>query len=106
MHEIDTVEHIQQLRRARQWIFALISVTVIAAVVGVVSFMVSPDPPPRPQVQTAVDASSTRTAPEAIVEVPPPVVAPAQATEGTRRKITRQPSAGHDRSLYIDLRLR
>ena len=101
MREIDTAEHIQQMRRARQRIFALIAVTVIAAV-GVVSFMVWPDPPP--QMQTAVDASPTRTAPEARVEAPAPVVAPAQATEGTKRKITRQPS--HDRSLYIDLRLR
>jgi hypothetical protein len=94
------------MRRARQRIFALIAVTVIAAIVGVVSFMVWPDTPPAPQMQTAVDASSTQTAPEAMVQGPLPVVAPAQATEGTRRKITRQPSAGHDRSLYIELRLR
>src|SRR5262249_37580404 len=87
MHEIDTAEHVQQPRRVRQRIFALIAVTVIAAVVGVVSFMVWPDTPPRPQMQTAVDASPIRTAPEARVEAPAPVVAPAQATEGTKRKI-------------------
>ena len=105
MREIDTAEHIQQMRRTRQRLFALVAATIIAAVVGLVApFMVSPDPPPRPQMQTAVDASPTRTAPEARVEAPAPVVAPAQATEGTKRKITRQPS--HDRSLYIDLRLR
>jgi hypothetical protein len=86
--EIDTAEHIQQMRRTRR-LFALIAVTIVAAVVGAVaSFMVSPDPPPRPQMQTAVDASSTRAASEAMVEVAAPVVAPAQATERPRPKIS------------------
>jgi hypothetical protein len=98
MRKIDTAEHVHQMREARRRLFVLIAVTIIAALVGVVVSFSSPDPPPRPQMQTAVDASSTRTAREAMVEVPPLVVAPAQATERTRPKITKQPSADHDRS--------
>jgi cell division septal protein FtsQ len=98
MHEIDTAEHIQQMRRTRR-LCALSACTIVAAVVGVVAwFMVSPDPPPRPQMQTAVEASSTRTVSEPMIEVAPPAAAPTQATERTKSKLKIQPSADHDRS--------
>jgi hypothetical protein len=99
MREIDTAEHVQQLRRARRRLLALTAVTTFAAIAffgAAIAFLALPSPAPSTQQQAVVDTSSARTAPEPVVEVPPPV-APKQAKERTRLKITTEPSADHER---------
>jgi hypothetical protein len=99
MHEIDTGEHVQQLRAARRRLIALISVTIVAAIAvfGVaIAFIDMQEWMPSPQIQAAVGTPPTRAAPQSAVDVPPPAVT-TQSTEKARAKIRKQHSTDSDR---------